>query len=257
MGLVGTGVDRVRAFGLAAGVAADGATLGEPLSALVQWRSEHADKLHQVYVNGELAGVTCEFAQRMLVIPLLSSWSSALWIEVFAVDPCEVHIDFGGEVDGGGHRGRVEIGWLRHMGLPTDGFGQVYSNNGNAAVDYGVAASGEIENWRAWQDKGGWGLSRLGLSDFGFDGSAAAGFGLGVFGRGEFGFDADRIQWVSGELANGLYRFGVKVADAFGNESDGVESEEIVLIRTAGSVDEIAVESYDENANELVIDLVG
>ncbi len=257
MGLVGTGVDRVRAFGLAAGVADDGATLGEPLSVLVAWRSEHEDKLHQVYVNGELAGVTCEFAQRMLVIALLSSWSSALRIEVYAVDPCEAHIDFGGEVDGGGQKGRVEIGWLRRMELPTDGVGRVYSNNGAGAVDYDAAASGEIENWRAWQDKGGWGLSRFGLSDFGFDGSAAVGFGLGVFGRGEFGFDADWIQWVSGELANGLYKLGVKVADAFGNESGGVESDEVAIVRAAGGVDEIAVESYDENTDELVIDLVG
>ncbi len=257
MGLVGTGVDRIRAFGLIAGVAADGATLGEPLSVLVRWRSEHEDKLHQVYVNGEVAGVTCGFAQRMLVIPLLSSWSSALRIEVYAVDPCEAYIDFSNEVDSAGQRGRVEIGWLRHMGLPTDGFGRVYSNNGNGAVNYGAAASGEIENWLAWQDKGGWGLSRFGVSDFGFDGSAAVGFGRGVFGRGEFGFDADWIQWVSGALANGLYRFGVKVADAFGNESGGIESDEVAIVRAAGGVDEIAVESYDENTDELVIDLVG
>ncbi len=257
MGLVGTGVDRVRAFGLAAGVATDGATVGEPLSVLVTWRSEHEDKLHQVYVNGELAGVTCEFAQRMLVIGLLSSWSSALRVEVYAVDPSEAHIDFGGEVDGDGQRGRVDIGWLQHMELPTDGFGRVYSNNGAGAVDYGASASEEIDNWLAWQDKGGWGLSRFGLSDFGFDGSAAVGLGRGIFGRGEFGFDADWIQWVSGELANGLYRFGVKVADAFGNESGGVESDEVAIVRAAGSVDEIAVDSYDENTSELVIDLVG
>ena len=143
------------------------------------------------------------------------------------------------------------------MELPTDGVGRVYSNNGAGAVDYGDAASGEIENWQVWQDKGGWCLSRFGLSDFGFDGSAAVGFGRGIFGRGEFGFDADWIRWVSSELANGLYRFGVKVADAFGNESGGVESEEVAIVRAAGSVDEIAVESYDENMDELVIDLVG
>ena len=45
MGLVGTGVDRVRAFGLIAGVADDGATLGEPLSVLVRWRSEQRSRL--------------------------------------------------------------------------------------------------------------------------------------------------------------------------------------------------------------------
>ena len=134
---------------------------------------------------------------------------------------------------------------------------RVYSNNGAGEIDYDVSASGEVENWRAWQDKGGWGMSVFGLSDFGFDGSAAVGFGRGVFGRGELGFDADWIRWVSGELANGLYRFGVKVADAFGNESEGVESVEVAIVRTAGGVDEIAVESYDENTDELVIDLVG
>ena len=53
MGLISSSIDRVRAFALAAGIAADGISVNEPLSVLVKWRSQHGDKLHQVYVNGE------------------------------------------------------------------------------------------------------------------------------------------------------------------------------------------------------------
>jgi len=141
--------------------------------------------------------------------------------------------------------------------LPNDGIGRIYSNDGSGEIDYDGEASGEVAIWPAWQDKGGWGLSRFGMSDMGFDGSAAVGFGRGVFGEGEFGFDADRTRWLSGELADGLYRFGVKVVDASGNESGAVESGEIALVRKAGNAEEITVASWEEGAGELAIDVAG
>jgi hypothetical protein len=73
MGLYSSGIDRVMAFKLAAGVGRDGRSVDEPLSVLVKWRSGHDGKLHQVYVNGEFAGVTSDFEQRMLVVGGLSS----------------------------------------------------------------------------------------------------------------------------------------------------------------------------------------
>ena len=98
MSLVSSGIDRVRAFALAAGVRAEGDAVDEPLSVLVTWRSEHEDKLHQVYVNGELAGVTTDLEQRSMVVPVRSCWSSAVRIEVFAVKASEAYVDFGGEL---------------------------------------------------------------------------------------------------------------------------------------------------------------
>ncbi len=46
MTLVSSGIDKVRAFALAAGIGADGAAVNEPVNILVKWRSGHEDKLH-------------------------------------------------------------------------------------------------------------------------------------------------------------------------------------------------------------------
>lgn len=246
MGLISSGIDSVRVFGLSSGVDSDGGSVEEPSSLLVKWRSGHDDKLHQVYVNGELAGVACEFAQRMLVVGMPFSFSSALRVEVFAVLPSEWHVDFSDELEASGQAGRVEVVWFRRMGLPREGVADVYSD--------GVKVSQEaVRLWSAWQDKGGFGLCGFGISDFGFEGSAAVGFGRGLFGGGEFGFDCDAIRWISGVLETGEYRFEVKVRDATGNEDVGFESDDVVVIRQASGVESIEVASYDKSENELAI----
>ena len=111
----------------------------------------------------------------------------------------------------------------------------------------------EVGVWSAWQDKGGFGFCGFGVSDFGFDGSAAVGFGKGLFGDGEFGFGCDEIRWVSGVPGTGEYRFAVKVRDAVGNEADGIESDDVVVIGQAGGVEAIKVDSYDKSEDELVM----
>lgn len=248
MGLINSGIDRVRVFGLASGVGVDGASVKEPSSLLVKWRSEHDDKLHQVYVNGKLAGVTCDLAQRMLVVGVPLSSSSALRVEVFAVLASEGQVDFSDELDVSGQAGRVEVGWLRRMGLPCEGVGDVYSDGVKVSCE-------EVGLWAAWQDKGGFGLCGFGISDSGFEGSAAVGFGKGLFGEGEFGFDCDEIRWVSGVLDTGEYRFTVKVRDAVGNDDGGVESGDVVVVRQAAGVEAIEIASYDKSEGELVINV--
>ena len=246
MGLISSGIDSVMVFGLSSGVDSDGGSVEEPSSLLVKWRSGHDDKLHQVYVNGELAGMGCDFAQRMLVVGVPSLFSSALRVEVFAVLAGEGHVDFSDELEASGQAGRVEVGWLRRMGLPREGVVDVYSD--------GVKVSREeVAIWSAWQDKSGFGLCGFGISDFGFEGSAAVGFGRGLFGGGEFGFDCDEVVWVSGVLDTGEYRFAVKVRDAAGNEADDFESDNVVLIRQALGVEAIEVDSYDKSEDELVM----
>lgn len=255
MALISEGIDRMRVFALPAGIGTEGAAVHEPMHALVAWRSTHHGKLHQVYVNGRLAGVTHDCAQRRLVIPLPSSWTAPLRIEVFAVSPAESYIDLCGTLHAYPLQGRVQIGWLRRMGLPTGGVVHIYSNRGNGPVDYTSPVAGPIPIWPALHDKCGFGMSRFGLSDFGFDASAAAGFGLGLFGAGEFGFDADAMYWTSEELADGVYRFGAKITDAFGNESAPVETGEIVIVRAARPAGAIKAASFDKTKDQLQIQL--
>jgi len=250
MGLTGEGIDRVRVLALAAGAGSTGGVVHEPLFAMVEWRSGHGGKLHQVYVNGRLAGVTRGFGQRRMVVSISAWRASAVRVEVFAVAAGEAHVDFG-TLEAVRPRGRVEIGWLRRMGLPEGGSVRVYSNGGAGEVDYATTADG-AEVWPVWQEKCGFGMGRFAESDFGYDGSAAVGFGCGLFGEGEFGFDADAMRWVSGELAEGLWRFGVKIADAAGNEGEAIETGEIWVVKKARGVGAIAVEGFDKDSGELL-----
>ena len=254
MGLVSSGIDRARAFALAGGVRADGGAVDEPLGALVKWRSEHEDKLHQVYVNGGLAGVTTDLEQRRMVVPIRSAWMSAVRIEVFAVEASQAHIDFGSQLQSRPQAGRVKLSWLRGMNLPFGGTAQVFSDGGTGEIDYENPVSKEdIVLWPSWQDKVGFGLSEFGSSDFGYDGSAAVGFGRGLFGEGEFGFDADEISWESGELETGKHRFAVRIMDRFAQESDAQETGDITLIRTARPAEGLDVSSYDKEEDKLVL----
>jgi hypothetical protein len=256
MTLVSSGIDKVRAFALAAGIAADGAAVSEPTSILVKWRSEHEDKLHQVYINGQLAGVTDDCFQRTIIATVRSAPSSSVKIEVYAVGMDVGEIDFSGQLEDAGQFGRVNLGWAREQSLPLDASAQIFSDGGSGAVDYDRPLAGcGLRSWPAWQDKGGFGLGRFGVSDFGYDGSAAVGFGRGSFGEGGFGFDADTINWQSGELATGEYKFAVKVSDSQGNESSATETDVITVIRAANGVREIAVESYDNDQDELVLSI--
>lgn len=244
MGLIESGIDRVSTVRLAAGVGNDGRSVDEPLSLLVRWRSFNDGKLHQVYVNGVFAGLTSDEEQRSLVVPVVSSWVGCLWVEVFAVDVSEGHVDFGGELGNGGQLGRIEIGWDRGMGLPFAGCAVVYSD--------GLAVSEEIGLWNVWQDKNGFGVALFGVGDFGYEGCAAVGFGIGVFG-GEFGFGCDEVVWLSDEMESDEYGFSVKVKDSLGNEDSGVESGDVVVVRQAGGVKDLKIESFDKATGELVI----
>jgi len=251
---IDSGIDRVRAFGLAAGIGADGRFIDAPLSVLVRWHSEHEEKLHQVYVNGKFAGVTRNCLEHMMVVAIPSGDLAAARIEVYAVEPSQGGIDFSGDIDSFDQAGRVRIEWPRYLSLPFAGGACVYSDGGEGEINYDTVVNTEpIQLWPAWQDKGGFGLSGFGRSDFGFDGSAAVGFGNGSFGYAEYGFDADLIVWDSFELETGLYQFGVKVMDRFGNYSDASETGEILVVRPAQSAEALEVDSYDQEQNELLL----
>jgi hypothetical protein len=254
MGLASSGIYRVSAFGLAAGVRAGGSAIDEPLSVLVKWRSGYEDKLYQIYVNGELASVTTDLGQRGMIMPVLSSWSSAVRIEVFAVEPSEAHIDFSSQLPSRQQAGRIRLSWLRSMVLPFEGIAQVYSDGRSGEIDYESPVSKEdIQLWPSWQDKFGFGLGQFGEGDFGYEGSAAVGFGMGLFGEGEFGFDADKVIWESDELETGRHKFAVKVTDRFGQVSDGEETGEITVIRSARPAEGLKVDFYDKAEDRLAL----
>ncbi len=88
------GIDNVQVFALPDGVWASGQSIAVYGTALVIWRSSHVDMLHQVYLNGHLAGATLDMEQRQLVVQASGSFRSAILVTVIAVSPADAHVDF-------------------------------------------------------------------------------------------------------------------------------------------------------------------
>ena len=257
MGVTAGGIGRVEAFAIASGVSADGSYVGESLGVIVSWRSEHFDKLHQVYVNGRLCGVTDDVMQDRMVLGHRSSWCSVIQIEVFAVDIAEALADHSLELEPYRSDGRVKLSFARTMSLPPEGKFFVYGNGGFGEIDYDVPVSEALPLWGAWHDKAGFGLCRFGEGDFGWDGSAAIGFGRGAFGGGEFGFDADMIEWISGELSAGVYNFAIKVIDRMGKLQSGESVvSDVVVVPAADAAEGLEVGSFDSDGNVLELEIV-
>lgn len=257
MGLISNGIDNVRAFELPNGIWTDGRFFSSPRIALVRWRSSWEDKFYQVYVNGQYAGTTIEVGQRQLAVQTPSSFQTSVTIEVFAIDVEDANVDFSDEIDSPqANGGRVKITFLRSQNLPINSTAQIYFDAGTGQIDYDNPVNDSlIRTWPSWQDKAGFGMSKFGLSDFGFDSAAAIGFGKGSFGYGQFGLDADIFEWLSEQLAAGVYKFAVKITDSRGNESAASETGQITVIPSAQPAKELNISSFDKDSNQLVLSI--
>lgn len=255
MALISDGIERVRAFELPSGIWADGEYVATPRVALVKWHSSWSDKFYQIYVNGQYAGATVDSQQRQEIIQIPASLESPVRIEVFAVEANEAATDFSNDIDSSDvHNGRVRISFLRSQNLPIDSAAQIYFDNGSGEIDYdNPLTEAPIRIWPVRQDKAGFGMSRFGFSDFGYDGAAAVGFGKGSFGYGQLGLDADTFEWVSPTMKAGVYKFAVKVVDKLGNVSSVSETGEITAIPAAKPAERVSVSSFDKQTNQLTL----
>jgi hypothetical protein len=255
MSLISDGIEQVRIYKVTAGIAVDGSSVNEPCDMFVVWNSRHFDKPHQVYINGELVGVTQDGAERSLCVPHRSCYGGSMRVDVFAVEPESSTTSHSDQINKTASYGCIELSWVRQMQFPFASTADIYSNNGQGQVDLTTVINRDVLMlWPSWMDKLGLGLCQFGLSDFGYDGSAAVGFGNGCFGGGEFGFDVDLVKWQSEELENGKYKFTVQVSDEF-NKSDGeqITSEEMIVIRKAIVPEELSVSSYDIDDGKLIL----
>jgi hypothetical protein len=256
--LISDGIDEVLAFELSAGIRADGDNWVSYRVCLVRWRSSLSGKFHQVYADGRYAGTTVDTEQRQMAVRVRCALESAVRIEVFGVDAEQAYMDFSEELTtpfcGAG---RVKISLFRSQDLPVDATVQFYFDNGTGDIDYNnVISEAAIRIWPSWRDKAGFGMSGFGEDDFGLDWSNGVGFGDGVFGEGWFGIDADLLEWVSPAMSAGVYKFGVKVFDSEGNESEAVETGEVTVTPSAIPADQILVQSFDKQTNQLVLGIL-
>jgi hypothetical protein len=254
MSLQWEGIHRVRAVVLPDGTDTDGRSVAVSRTALVTWRSDLQGVLFQAYVNGRFAGATQHPDQRQLVIRTPASFDAAAHVEVVAVQPTEVHLDFSGQCSGRMDDARVTLILLRSQRLPIGASIDIYQGCGEGAIDYRSPVNAEpIPVWPCPQDKAGFGMARFGEGDFGFDSAAAIGFGKGRFGRGEFGLDADTIEWISPVRPEGIYRFGVVVTDESGRTSPPGETGPVTITPSARPAASLSVASFEPEANHLTL----
>ena len=143
---------------------------------------------------------------------------------------------------------------LRSQSLSIGATAQVYFDGGTGDIDYDNALNDSpIRIWPARQDKAGFGMSRFGDSDFGYDSAAAVGFGKGDFGRCQFGLDADTLEWISPEMQAGVFRFAVRIVDEAGNESSSSETGQVTVTPAARPAETVSISSFDEQLNQLVL----
>ena len=257
MSLISNGIKSVRAYGLPAGIYADGKAPEAPRVALVKWKSTWSDKFHQVYVNGRYAGTTLDSQQRQMIVPVPTSLESPIHIEVFAVEAENAGIDFCSELAQSSiNSGRVKFTLLRSQNLPIGATVDIYFDDGTGDIDYDHPLNNSpVRIWPTWQDKAGFGMSQFGLDDFGYDSAAAVGFGKGSFGHGQSGLDADVIEWTSPPLLAGVYRFGIKVKDDSGYQSASSETQAITVISAPRPAEKLRAPSYDKQTNKLVLNI--
>lgn len=183
---------------------------------LVRFRSDHTDKLHQVYLNGILSGVTHEISQRQLCVISPREYRRAIRIDIAAVSPGRAHEDFAHLFAGETFTARAVISLARTLAMPWRGTYQIFMN----PEDENTPFSDRCEPlWCAPRDKSGFGLAKFGFAEFGIDAGAVPGFGVGAFGFGEFGYDAFALHRTSAELEPGAYSFAVRIDDDRGNTS--------------------------------------
>jgi len=231
MSLITNGIHSVRAFTMPVGIWPEDKYVALPQTALVQWCSVLNDVLYQVYVNGKHAGTTVHSSQRQMIVSVPTSFTSAVRIEVFGVQPEYADIDLSSELSISVDNNRIKLILPRNQTIPPCATIQIYFDNGSGQIDYDNSLTQTpIQVWPSWQDKAGFGMSKFGYSDFGYDSSAAVGFGKGCFGENPFGMDEDTIEWISPVLDAGIYKFAIVVFDKAGNESNAIETEAVALI---------------------------
>jgi len=197
------GITRVRVRPLAFDLGS-GAPAGSPGAYEVTWDSTQAGRCHQVYVNGQLAGVTARPQDRRLAVlgPVgRGGGLSLVCVEVVAVDAADRRTDFSADLTGFSPAcgPRVLLAWEAglYLGEDLESF-DIFADGRTGTVDYSQPIN-EAPLPAAMPGAPPWG------------------FGCGGYGVGGYGLSAAIYEWIIDGLEPGTWRLAVVARDAAGN----------------------------------------
>lgn len=197
------GITRVRVRPLAIDLAG-GAPAASPDAYEVTWDSTQTGRWHQVYVNGQPAGVTARPQDRRLAVygPVgRGGGLSLVYVEVVAVDAADRRTDFSADLTGFSPAcgPKVHLAWEAglYLGEDLESF-DVFADGRTGTVDYSHSINDAPIPARP-------------------NGEAPWGFGCGGYGVGGYGQSAARYEWIVDGLEPGTWRLAIAARDRAGN----------------------------------------
>jgi len=197
------GISRVRVRPLAIDLDG-GAPAASPGAYEVIWDSAQAGRWHQVYVNGQPAGVTARPEDRRLAVqgPVgRGGGLSLVYVEVVAVDAADRRTDFSADLTGFSPAcgPKVHLTWEAglYLGEDLESF-DVFADERTGTVDYSQPINEAPLPAAA-------------------PGAPPWGYGCGGYGVGGYGLSAARYEWTVDGLEPGTWRLAVVARDTAGN----------------------------------------
>jgi hypothetical protein len=219
---------------------------GTSAECLVTWACASSGP-YQVYLNG----VRVRTVDTKSVI-LAVSTGYANHINVIRVDLADRVTDYSAEFSYE-YGNRVTVQWPA-LAYCWRARMNVYHDATTGTVNYAAPVNpSPIEVFPNDAYARGFGLCGFGSGGFGWDGSNAIGFGAGAFGMGEFGFDAPMQSYKTDPLANGEYKFALKVVDAYGNLSDSATEIDVTVDSYPRSPKRLRVKAWNGETGALTL----
>ena len=225
------GITHVRVRPLALDLASDDAVVA-PGAVEAIWDSTQEGAWHQVYVNGQLTGVTAKPEDRRLVVSAPvgpGGPTETLLVEVVAVESADRWTDFGSLLAGLGQDAgaQVRLTWQagEYLDPNLDSF-DLFGDDRTGTVDYEAPL-----NESPVPAKPG--------------GLAPWGYGCGGYGVGGYGQSAALYEWTTDLLEPGTWRLAVVAVDSAGNRLATAAEVEINVAPLPRPPDDFRVIAYD------------
>ena len=225
------GITHVRGRPLALDVGPEGTAVA-PGAIEATWDSTQEGRWHQVYVNGQLAGVTAKPEDRRLAVSAPvgpNGPAQMLLVEVVAVESADRWTDFGSLLSGFGEDAgaRVRLTWQagEYLDPNLDSF-DLFGDDRTGTVDYEAplnespvpAKPGGLVPW---------------------------GYGCGGYGVGGYGQSAALYEWTTDLLEPGTWRLAVVAMDSASNRLATAAEVEINVAPLPRPPDDFRVIAYD------------
>lgn len=233
------GITHVRVRPLALDLAPDGAALA-PGAVEVTWDSTQQGQWHQIYVNGELAGVTARPDDRRLAVSAPAGsdgLASMLLVEVVAVDSDDRWTDFSNLLSGFGKEAgaQVRLTWQagEYLDPNLESF-DVFGDGRTGTVDYDMPLNESPIPARP-------------------GGLAPWGYGSGVYGMGGYGQAAATYEWTTDLLEPGTWRLAVVAVDAAHNRLANAAETQVTVAPLPQPPGNFRVTTYDAQTHRATL----